>query len=107
MSCLPAYRTDAIYREVNMDRYDDRSICEESGGGFEKSMASPFCGYTNHDWLEPDMWILARLRRFFVQESEQQDKLFQQMMLYTVHTVIYPGLIKMSESLILMMCVME
>lgn len=22
-SCLPAYRTDAIYREVNMDRYDD------------------------------------------------------------------------------------
>ena len=23
-SCLPAYRTDAIYREVNMDRYDDR-----------------------------------------------------------------------------------
>lgn len=21
MSCLPAYRTDAIYREVNMDRY--------------------------------------------------------------------------------------
>ena len=27
-SCLPAYRTDAIYREVNMDRYDDRDdIC--------------------------------------------------------------------------------
>ncbi|MCH5193414.1 MAG: putative DNA binding domain-containing protein [Oscillospiraceae bacterium] len=24
MSCLPAYRTDAIYREINMDRYDDR-----------------------------------------------------------------------------------
>ncbi len=24
-SCLPAYRTDAIYREVNMDRYDDRN----------------------------------------------------------------------------------
>lgn len=24
MSCLPAYRTDAIYREMNMDRYDDR-----------------------------------------------------------------------------------
>ncbi len=23
-SCLPAYRTDAIYREANMDRYDDR-----------------------------------------------------------------------------------
>lgn len=23
-SCLPAYRTDAIFREVNMDRYDDR-----------------------------------------------------------------------------------
>lgn len=23
-SCLPAYKTDAIYREVNMDRYDDR-----------------------------------------------------------------------------------
>ena len=23
-SCLPAYRTDAIYREVNLDRYDDR-----------------------------------------------------------------------------------
>ena len=23
-SCLPAYRTDAIYRDVNMDRYDDR-----------------------------------------------------------------------------------
>ena len=23
-SCFPAYRTDAIYREVNMDRYDDR-----------------------------------------------------------------------------------
>ena len=23
-SCLPAYRTDAIYREINMDRYDDR-----------------------------------------------------------------------------------
>ena len=23
-SCLPAYRTDAIFREVNVDRYDDR-----------------------------------------------------------------------------------
>ena len=23
-SCLPAYRTDAIYREVNVERYDDR-----------------------------------------------------------------------------------
>ena len=23
-SCLPAYRTDAIYREINMDRFDDR-----------------------------------------------------------------------------------
>lgn len=27
-SCLPAYRTDAIFRDVNIDRYDDRLIVE-------------------------------------------------------------------------------
>lgn len=27
-SCVPAYRTDAIYRNLNMDRYDDRLIVE-------------------------------------------------------------------------------
>lgn len=27
-SCVPAYRTDAIYRNINMDRYDDRLIVE-------------------------------------------------------------------------------
>ncbi len=29
-SCVPAYRTDAIYRVENLDRYDDRLIVEEN-----------------------------------------------------------------------------
>ena len=27
-SCLPAYRTDAIFRDKNPDRYDDRLIVD-------------------------------------------------------------------------------
>lgn len=29
-SCVPGYRTDAIYRVENMDRYDDRLIAENN-----------------------------------------------------------------------------
>lgn len=29
-SCAPGYRTDAIYRNQNMDRYDDRLIVESN-----------------------------------------------------------------------------
>lgn len=30
LSCVPGYKTDAIYREENMDRYDDRLIVESN-----------------------------------------------------------------------------
>ena len=45
-SCVPGYKTDAIFRRENTDRYDDRDIVEER----------PMTG----SWLSvSNIWIIA------------------------------------------------
>ena len=60
-SCVPGYKTDAIYRVENVDRYDDRDIVEDNLiGAYDRLMA--FCRkhMDNRFVLDHDISVNAR-----------------------------------------------
>ncbi len=60
-SCVPGYKTDAIYRVDNLDRYDDRDIIEDNLiEAYDKLMAFCLKHMDNRFVLEGDISVDAR-----------------------------------------------
>ena len=60
-SCVPGYKTDAIYRVENLDRYDDRDIVEENLiEAYDRLMAFCLKHMDNRFVLDGDVSVDAR-----------------------------------------------